>query len=359
MARGKKEDPEDQRDMDWGAAEREALAKEAEEGEGEFRDDAPDKGAEVDDPSPPAVPSYPRVPLGTGPESAGKAAPSDPPAAGLAAPVGRPLSPHAARLQTFGEIFRQALPQFSKVIPKGVDPNQLLAVALGAVERNPGLLECTGISVLRGILIAGQLGLDASGVGGMGYLVPYTNKKTNKREAQFIIGYKGMVELARRGGVAWIHAAIVYQNEKFKHNVDPIPRVYHEPYPLGATEEERGPSIGVYAVAIFKDQSVPPQPIVMANRAVERIRSISQSAKFPDSPWNKFPEEMYKKTAVRALCKMLPQGPLLASAIDLEDRQEMGEVVTLPGEMEVEEIEKAPPATTTRRLNEKLKKKPS
>jgi recombination protein RecT len=350
MAGGKKK--EEQSGIDWEEAERASI-----QGEQDDPDTDPEEATGI---PPSGVPAH----LQDGGEDRGE----EPPAGAASVPPVPPTAPrgevsgglatrnpHALKVQKFGEILNQALPQFRNVIPKGIDPSRLIGVALSALERNPGLLECTGISVLRGILIAGQLGLDASGIGGMGYLVPYFNNKTGKNEAQFIVGYRGMVELARRGGVAWIHAQLVYANEPFSYTVDPIPRVSHKPYALGE-EENRGELWGAYAVAIFKDGSIPPQPLVISKKALDRIRSLSKSAKKEDSPWNRFPEEMMKKTAVRALCKMLPQGPALAAAIDVEERQELGEVVTLDGE--IVETEEAP-APSTKKLASKLKGKPS
>src|SRR5690242_6041351 len=124
---------EEQKGIDWAAAERAAIEEE----------DAPTEGAwkprdELEDAT------------GLPPASEGPATPvpDEPVAGGVVV-----RNPHAQQVQKFGDILRKALPQFQTVIPKGVDPGRLIGVALTALERTPGLLECTGISVLRGILI--------------------------------------------------------------------------------------------------------------------------------------------------------------------------------------------------------------
>jgi recombination protein RecT len=259
---------------------------------------------------------------------------------------------NVVRLRTFGEDLKKWLPRVRDIIPKHVSPERLFAVAHMALERNPKIMECTSISILRGIVLGAQMGLDVSGVGGMAYLVPFKNNKTGSMEAQFMVGYRGMIELARRSkDVAWVFAKPVYRNEQFDYSVNPVPRIFHKPLPM--FEEDRGDFVGAYAMAIYRDGAIPPQPEVMTKREIDSIRARSRAGQ--SGPWVTDYEAMACKTVVRKLCKMLPQSPELAAALDIEDRVEAGESIALPGEVNAEADEEGGGAIVSRTEEVKAK----
>ena len=273
---------------------------------------------------------------------------------GSAAVARNTAPPYRQRLKTFRETLEKVIPRVANIIPQGFDAARLFTVAYMAIERNPKLLDCTEISVLRCIIISAQLGLDISGIGGQAHMVPYKNRRTGHLEAQFIPGWQGLVDLARRSReVAWVYANVVYAKEEFLYEVNPIPRVYHKP--LGPLHG--GDPLGAYALAIFRDKDVPPQPLVMTLDEIERIRRRSKAA--DDGPWVTDWAAMARKTPVRALCKFLPQNPQLAAALDVEDRVEQGQEITLPGEVEEFPVEQAgsEPAARADKGNDAVKER--
>ena len=74
------------------------------------------------------------------------------------------------------------------------------ASIISAVSVNPALKECDPASVLTGALIGEALNLSPSPQLGHYYLVPFDNKKLKVKQAQFILGYKGYIQLAIRSG---------------------------------------------------------------------------------------------------------------------------------------------------------------
>lgn len=74
------------------------------------------------------------------------------------------------------------------------------ASIISAVSVNPALKECDPATVLTGALIGEALNLSPSPQLGHYYLVPFDNKKLKVKQAQFILGYKGYVQLAIRSG---------------------------------------------------------------------------------------------------------------------------------------------------------------
>lgn len=71
---------------------------------------------------------------------------------------------------------------------------------VAAVQQNPALKECTNQSIVSAALQGHTLGLSPSPQLGQFYMVPFKNKKTGTTEAQFQIGYRGLVQLAIRSG---------------------------------------------------------------------------------------------------------------------------------------------------------------
>lgn len=69
-----------------------------------------------------------------------------------------------------------------------------------AVAFNPALQECDAGTILAGALLGESLNLSPSPQLGQYYLVPFKNRKANKIDAQFVLGYKGYIQLALRSG---------------------------------------------------------------------------------------------------------------------------------------------------------------
>lgn len=78
--------------------------------------------------------------------------------------------------------------------------SQFIASITSAVAVNPALYDCDPATILSGALLGNSLGLTPSPHLGQYYLVPFWNSKKGCNDAQFIIGYKGLIQLALRSG---------------------------------------------------------------------------------------------------------------------------------------------------------------
>lgn len=87
-------------------------------------------------------------------------------------------------------------------VQKAVGKNSMRFVSsvISAVTVNPALKECDNNTILSAALLGESLNLSPSPQLGQYYMVPFENKKKGVKEAQFIIGYKGYVQLAIRSG---------------------------------------------------------------------------------------------------------------------------------------------------------------
>lgn len=74
------------------------------------------------------------------------------------------------------------------------------AAITSAVAVNPALQECDAGTILASALLGESLNLSPSPQLGQYYLVPFKNNKAGKTDAQFVLGYKGYIQLALRSG---------------------------------------------------------------------------------------------------------------------------------------------------------------
>ena len=76
--------------------------------------------------------------------------------------------------------------------------------------------------------------------------------------------------------------------------------------------------IGAYAVARLLNGGV--EWVYMPLSELDKIRDVSKSKDKSDSPWKKWPEEMYKKIPIRRLHKIIPTTPQMSLAKALDER---------------------------------------
>ncbi|MBX3630657.1 MAG: recombinase RecT [Nitrosomonas sp.] len=225
----------------------------------------------------------------------------------------------------FPSLLQRFKGEIGRALPKHINPERMVRIALTAFRMNPKLSECDPRSVFAAVIQSSQLGLEV-GLIGEAHLVPF------KTECQLIPGYTGLMKLARQSGLVQdIYAHEVRLNDTFNLVLGLERSLEHQPMtaPGGfpAADEERGETIGFYAVAVFKDGS---RTFVAMSRAeVERIRDGSRgyqaSKRFKkESVWDSDFNAMGLKTVIRRLCKYLPKSPELATALALDALSEQG-----------------------------------
>ncbi len=184
----------------------------------------------------------------------------------------------------------------AQAIPRHMNPERLMKVAQTAITTTPALLECYVPTLLGGIIQCAQMGLEPNTVLGHAYLVPFFNNKKGRKDAQVIIGYKGLIDLARRSGqVTSIAAHAVRKGDLFEFQYGLEEKLRHIP-----AEGDRGDITHFYAVAHMKDGGHAFE--VMTKAQVEKIRAGTKGNKV----WADHFEEMGRKTVIRRLAKYLP-----------------------------------------------------
>lgn len=243
------------------------------------------------------------------------------------------LNTPQAKMGALKAALEKSMPNIRDIAAKHLTPERLVKVVLGAASRNPMILDCTPLSVVKAVLQAAELGLEPGSSLGEFWLVPFKNNKTGQREAQGIPGYRGLIALARRTGeISNLYAEVAYSEDQFEVELGLDPRLVHKPAydsdAYGNPEKVRF----VYAVARFKDGSF--QFVVLSRKQIEALRRRSKAS--DSGPWVTDWEEMAKKTAIRRLAKSLPMSVEMAKAMELQARAEAGaydEPVILDGDV--------------------------
>lgn len=189
--------------------------------------------------------------------------------------------------------------EIKKALPSVITPERFTRMVLSAISVNPKLGSCTPGSFLGAMMSAAQLGLEPNTPLGQAYILPYMNKGV--LEAQFQLGYKGLIDLAYRSGeVEVIQSHIVYENDEFECNYGLEPTLNHTP-----AADDRGDPIKVYAM--FKTKSGGFGFEVMSMADVRRhAEKYSKAYNSSFSPWKTNFEEMAKKTVLKRVLKYAP-----------------------------------------------------
>lgn len=200
--------------------------------------------------------------------------------------------------------------QIAQAIPKHLTADRVIQIATTLITRSPEIAQCSVESLVGAVMQASILGFEPVASLGQCYFVPFNNKKNGKREVQFIVGYRGMIELARRSGeVSTMYMQSVYANDDFEYEFGLDPILRHKP-----ALEDRGAFKFAYAVCKFKDGGYAFE--VLSKYDIDKIRKRSQAGSSSYSPWSTDYDEMAKKTVLRRLFKSLPSSISRDAAAD-------------------------------------------
>ena len=216
--------------------------------------------------------------------------------------------------------------EISKMLPKHLNAERLLKVAQIAATTTPALAKCDVPSLIGAIGQCAQMGLEPNTVLGHAYLLPFNTKRKDANgnekwvnSVQVIIGYKGLIDLARRSGqIVSIAAHEVCQNDKFELVYGLDEKLNHTPA-MG----ERGEVIGFYSIAKLKDGGHAFE--FMSRFQVEEIKAASERKnKRESSVWKDHFVEMGRKTVIRRLAKYLPLSIEFQTAAAIDGMAEAG-----------------------------------
>ena len=187
------------------------------------------------------------------------------------------------------------------LLPSHVDSASFVSLAKAHLRKDPKLMQAATADpsgYMMALTECARLGLVP---GDTFHIVPFKNSRKGGYDFTGITDYTGEIELIyRAGAVSSVKAEIVYSGDTFDFSPD-MDRPVHRPDWFG----ERGEMVGVYAYAVMKDGSTS-RVVVMSRAEVMRVKAVSKTASFSDSPWKLWEDRMWLKTAIHQLTKWVP-----------------------------------------------------
>jgi recombination protein RecT len=121
------------------------------------------------------------------------------------------------------------------------------ASIISAVSTNPDLQQCDAYTIISAALLGESLKLSPSPQLGQYYMVPFANKNKPFPDAQFILGYKGYIQLAIRSGqYKRINVLAIKKDELISYN--PLDEEINVNLIDDEVERENAETIGYYAM---------------------------------------------------------------------------------------------------------------
>ena len=226
---------------------------------------------------------------------------------------------------TIQALVERQKPAIRALLGSDEQTERLARLALTVFRHDETLRECDPYSMLGAMMLSAQLNLEPGPLGHV-YFVPF------KRQVQFIVGYRGFVELAYRSGqVKDISASLVHEGDAFEWREGTRPFLDHKPAgPRGERE-----LIAAYAVARLKTGGTVFRVIYPEDW--ERARKASPAGSKNVGPWATDFAAMVLKTAYRRLDPKLPKTPAMAQAVQVDEHSARWVEGATDGELEIVE----------------------
>lgn len=218
--------------------------------------------------------------------------------------------------QRISKLLQENKREIAAALPKHISIDRMVTIAQTAATSVPALLECYTPSLFGAMIKCSQLGLEPNNALGQAYLIPFRNKKKNRTDVQLIIGYRGMIDLARRSGhVVSMNAQAVREGDDFDWGFGLDEKLNHKP------GSDRGEITHFYAYAKLTGGGH--QFDVLTKQDVDKIMASTQS-KGQYGPWKDHYEQMGRKTMIRRLFNYLPVSIEMAEAAAIDSQGEGG-----------------------------------
>lgn len=220
--------------------------------------------------------------------------------------------------QRIATLLQENKAEIAAALPRHISIERMVTIAQTAATTTPALLECYTPSLFGAMIKCTQLGLEPNNALGQAYLIPFKNNKQNRTDCQLVIGYRGMLELARRSGnVISFTAGHVCQADEFEWEFGLNETLRHKP-----AAGDRGPVTHFYSYAKLKGEGY--QFLVWTADDMNNHMKTQTQSRGEYGPWKDRWIQMGEKTMCRMLFKWLPVSIEMADAAALDARAEVG-----------------------------------
>lgn len=238
--------------------------------------------------------------------------------------------------QTVGQMLERMGPEFAKVLPKQVPPETFMRLALTEIRKKPELSQCTPASLAGALITAAALGLEPGGPLQQFHLIPMRLKGV--WTVVPMIGYKGLRDLALRGGqVESIQSYVIREGDDFRFGGNEMRGAWFNWEPEDIDSDR--PMMGILTVAQLPGAARPVWRY-LTKQQVEKRRDAGAAK--GSGFWSNWPEEMARKTGIRSIANDLPSSSVLALATAVDEQVQVWREGDEAPRAAAREIEAAP-----------------
>ena len=196
-------------------------------------------------------------------------------------------------------------PEFKRALGAAVPSERFTRIARSAVAGNPDLAALDRPSLFKAIMQAAQDGLVLDGKEAA--VIPFKGK------AQYLPMVAGLVKKMRQhSGFANLSHGIIYENEvksgAFEYVKGDEERLTHHPDLFG----DRGEPIGAYAIVTTTEGQK--FRAVLTKDEIDKRKNAGRAG--GNGPWGSWAEEMWIKTAIKAVYKIAPNSGDQSGVLD-------------------------------------------
>lgn len=208
-------------------------------------------------------------------------------------------------------------PEAKKLLGTKEAADSFTRVVLTAFNKSPSLMKCSHMSLMAAIMDLCALRLMPNTMQGHAYLIPRRVDDTLICNVE--IGYRGYCELAYRGGmVADIDGNVIRDGDFIEYR-EGTEGFVHFKRQLGKGRSARE-LMGCYIVVAMKS-GVNHVKVLDADQLEGFRKAMLRQNKNKATPaWTFFEDEMYLKSALKRVGKLLPLGDYVQKAIEIEQR---------------------------------------
>ena len=208
------------------------------------------------------------------------------------------------------DLLERCRPHIKPVLPLFLQLDRFEQLFLNVFVQNEALQESTNRSIANAYLQAATLGLETTGQG-QAYVTAYKRKIKGQngqpdiyvKDAQLVVGYKGIMELARRSGeLISITAEAVHEKDHFLYMYGKHENLEHIP-----AAGDRGEIISYYAYMHLKNGGF--KFLVRSKKEIEaHAKKHSQTDRQGNltGNWTRNFDSMAKKSVITELFKYFP-----------------------------------------------------
>lgn len=222
--------------------------------------------------------------------------------------------------ETVRDLLYKNKDQILALVPRHLDAERMLQIALVAIRRVPKLAECHPATLIGAVIESLRMGLEPGAGAGESWLIPFDNTKKRRVEVVLVPDYRGLLKLIRRSGeVGAVMAEVVREGDEFDYGISESgPYLSWKP----TKEKERGKATHFFCGVWNRGRVLIASSVMTPEEIDEHAKRFSRA--YDEGPWQTDFRAMGIKTVVRRTAKQAPTSSEVQRAVELDEKAMLG-----------------------------------